>query len=231
LIVNTIENKAPYYVYENIEKLRAGLLQSEKEINILDFGAGSTINKSNQRKVKDIAKNSAKIPKFGQLLFRLVNKFQPQVMIELGTSLGISTIYQAAANQNSKFITLEGCPETAQQAKENFEKLDVKNVEQVIGNFDTTLPKTLQGLNKLDYVFFDGNHRKDATLQYFYRCLPLINNDTLFVFDDIHWSDEMEIAWMQIKQHPDVILTVDLFFVGLVFFRKEQPKQHFTIRF
>ena len=79
-------------------------------------------------------------------------------------------------------------------------------------------------------VYFDGNHQKAATLEYFQHCLQFVNNESFFIFDDIHWSKEMESAWEEIKKHPKVKVTIDTFQWGIVFFRKEQEKEHFIIR-
>lgn len=242
LLDEVVYDTAQFYVFDEIESLRKKLLSDERTINIKDYGAGSTINSSPTRKLKDIARNSAKAEKYGQLMFRLIQKLKPETLLELGTSLGISTIYQASAAPKSKVITMEGCPETAAVAKENFEKLKLNNIEIVVGNFDETLSATLDKLSAhfplgravegwLDYAFFDGNHRKAPTLNYFKQCLTKTNNDSVFIFDDIHWSDEMEEAWEEIKANSSVTVTIDLFFVGLVFFRKEQKKQDFIIRY
>jgi predicted O-methyltransferase YrrM len=167
-----------------------------------------------------------------QLLFRLVNHFQPATTLELGTSLGLTTAYLAAANSRQQVITFEGCPNTAAVARETFEKLELKNVRLVEGNLDQTLPATLAGLTKpVDFVFFDGNHRYEPTLRYFEQCLAKAHENSVFVLDDIHWSAEMEQAWEAIKAHSAVTVTVDLFYVGLVFFRKTQPRQDFWLRY
>ncbi len=242
LLEEVIYDTRHYYVFDEIETLRENLLRDERTINIKDFGAGSKINSSPKRKIKDIARNSAKADKYGQLLFRLIQKFKPETLLELGTSLGISTIYQAAAAPKSKTLTLEGCPETAAVAKENFGKMKLNNIEIIVGNFDETLPAVLgnpatpfplgrAGDGLLDYVFFDGNHRKAPTLAYFSQCLTKAHNDSVFVFDDIHWSEEMEEAWEEIKADAAVTVTIDLFFIGMVFFRKEQVKENFLIRY
>jgi predicted O-methyltransferase YrrM len=231
LLTKVIQDKSGPEIFKRIETIREELLRSELEINVNDLGAGSQNNSSLKRKIKDIAKNAAKSPKYAQLLYRLVNHFKPQIILELGTSLGISTIYQAAAVPNSKIITIEGCTETAAIAKNNFSKMQLNNVEQLIGNFDEQLPNILNKVKQLDYVFFDGNHKKAPTLNYFNLCLSKTHNNSLFIFDDIHWSDEMEQAWEIIKNHPQVTVTIDLFFLGLAFFRKEQVKEDFVIRF
>lgn len=231
LLDEVVYDTRQYYVFDEIERLRQRLLRDERVIQVTDFGAGSKINPSPERKIKDLARNSAKAAKYGELMFRLIQHFKPATLLELGTSLGISGLYQAAAAPKSRMLTLEGCPQTASIAKENFEKLDLQNVEIITGNFDETLAATLAKIQTLDYVFFDGNHRKAPTLRYFSQCLERVNNNSVFIFDDIHWSDEMEEAWEEIKKHPAVTVTIDLFFVGLVFFRKEQRKEDFVIRY
>lgn len=231
LLTNVIEDTTPFYAYKEIEALRKELLKSAESVKITDYGAGSSFSNLSVKRIKDIARHSAKTPKYGQLLFRIINYLHPETLLELGTSLGISTLYQVMPSSKSKMITIEGCPEIAQFATGNFKKLKVENIELMLGNFDDVLLKALQKNKKTDYVFFDGNHRKEPTIRYFEQCLPFIQNDTFFVFDDIHWSKEMEEAWQYIKNHSRTTVTIDLFFLGLVFFRKEQKKQHFVIRF
>lgn len=232
LITRVIQNENDYYAYEELFELRQELLEDKREITITDLGAGSRVNRSRKRKVRDIAAHSSKPEKYGQLLFRLVNHFQPGTMLELGTSLGISTAYQASARKNARMITIEGCPQTAEIARQTLDRMKLGNVELVTGNFDDVLDDVLKKLGNIDHAYFDGNHRKEPTLRYFEQSLPFAHNDSLFIFDDIHWSGEMEEAWEAIKTHPQVTITIDLLFMGLVFFRKEKKeKEHFVIRF
>lgn len=231
LLTNVIYNKSDFYVYKKIETLREALLESKQIIIVKDLGAGSPFQKSNAKKIKNIARNAAKSAKYAQLLFRLADHFQPSSVLELGTSLGISTAYLAAANSKIKIISIEGCSETAKIASQNFEKLELHNIEQIIGNFDDVLPTIVSQQNKIDFVLFDGNHRKKPTLDYFQKCLEKSTENSVFVFDDINWSDDMREAWEEIKNNDKVTVTIDLFFMGLVFFRKEQAKQHFIIKF
>ena len=202
-------------------------------ITIADYGAGSKVNASRQRTIGDIARNSQKTARFGRLLFRLIRRFEAKNIVDLGTSLGMTTAYLGEATKAHKgqVLTFEGCPETAAVARQNFNRLNLHNISVVVGNLDETLAPAITALPPIDLVFFDANHRYEPTVRYFETCLANIHNDTVFVFDDIHWSEEMEQAWAYIKQHTAVTLTVDLFWVGLVFFRKEQPKQDFVLRF
>lgn len=204
---------------------RRECLANTTTISVLDFGTGQ----SGARKISTIARRAAKSAHAGQLLHRIVKYFAPKQMMELGTSLGITTLYQLTASPDSQFITIEGCPETALLAKNAFEK-NAPWVEQRIGSFENELLPALQQLGSVDYIYIDGNHRKSPTLNYFQTCLPFVHNDTLLVFDDIHWSKEMEEAWKIIQSHPRVQVTIDVFEFGLVFFRKQQAKEHFVLR-
>jgi predicted O-methyltransferase YrrM len=170
--------------------------------------------------------------KFSQLLFRTANFYQPINTLELGTSLGITTAYLASANANNKVMTMEGAKEVSAIARRNFQQLQLKNIEIVEGDFDSNLSSVLNNISSIDFAFVDGNHRKEPTIKYFEQLLSKTTNNSILVFDDVHWSKEMEEAWEYIKQHSSVTLSIDLFFIGIVFFRHEQlEKQHFSIRF
>lgn len=231
LLINVIEMGGVYYSYPSIDSLRYHLSQSNQIINVTDFGAGSKKTKKTKRKIKDICNVSSIKTKYGRLLFRLVNRFQPQVILEFGTNLGLGSLYMAKANSDNKVYTIEGCPELAAVAKKNIEMLEVKNIEINVGNFDKILPEILKKIKKVDFVFFDGNHTLDATVKYFEQCIDYKNEYSIFVFDDIHWSHEMDRAWEYVKKHDEVTVTIDLFQLGIVFFRKSLSKQNFIIKF
>ncbi|PCJ83528.1 MAG: SAM-dependent methyltransferase [Flavobacteriales bacterium] len=232
LLTEIIQDKTPFYAYKNIEKIRNHLMSNDTAIQVTDLGAGSKLKiGSAKRKISDIAKHAAIKPKYGQLLFRLANRFKPNTILELGTSLGIGTMYLASTDKNTKVVTMECCPNTSVVAQNNFKKLNLKNIELIRGNLDETLAMVLEKVNQLDFAFFDGNHQKKPTQNYFEQCLAKAHNDSVFVFDDIHWSEGMEQAWKAIKSNEKVTITVDLFSMGLVFFRKEQKKEDFVLRF
>ena len=232
-VTNVLNDKKKYACYDTIEGLRQQLKKNDTVIEVEDFGAGSAVIKSNKRIVKDIAKSSLKAKKFAQLLFRMVQYYRPKNILELGTSFGITTAYLASGNADVKVYTLEGATEIARIAQNNFEQLGTNNITLVQGNFAKTLPHLFSTLySNIDFVFVDGNHRKEPTLQYFLKLLAQSHNNTILVFDDIHWSKEMEEAWSTIQQHPSVTLTIDLFFIGIVVIQNEiKVKQHFTIAY
>ena len=218
-------------IYNEIESIRAALLSDNQVITVTDLGAGSLVNNNRQKRVGDIAKNALKPPRLAQLLYRLVKDLQPQNIVELGTCLGVTSLYLKEAAPKAELLTLEGCPETAGVAASVFKKAGINDIKQVIGNFDDTLPGVINGLDQLDFVFVDGNHQKQATLKYFEWCLPKVHENTLLIFDDIYWSEGMMEAWEIIKAHPQVTVTVDLFWIGLVYFKKGQVKEDFLTRF
>jgi len=224
-----IKEQHNYYEFSAIEQLRNRLLHSKEVIEVTDFGAGG--NGVTNKKVKDIVRRSSIPPKEGRLLFRLVNFLQPRNMVEMGTSLGISTLYQHKACPEAKMITMEGSPGTSAVAGENFIILKADFIKQVVGDFAETLPGVVKNLPSVDYVFFDGNHRKEATLGYFHEFLPIASSSCVFVFDDIRWSEGMLQAWKEIIKEPAAKVTVDLFSLGLVFFNTQQEKQHFVLKY
>jgi predicted O-methyltransferase YrrM len=217
--------------YAEIEKLRTKLLKDERSITITDLGAGSMLSKNNEKQVRFLAKNALKSPALAQLIYRLAADIKPRNIIELGTCLGITSAYLAKAAPNAQVITIEGCPATANIARENLNSLDIQNTELLTGNFDNILPNLLKNSEELDFVYVDGNHRKDATLNYFEWCLPKLSPNSIMIFDDIYWSKGMKEAWAQIKARPEVSVSVDLFWIGLIFVRKGQAKEDFTIRY
>ena len=230
LIDNVIYDFRTKKVYTEVEDIRNGLINDTRIITVTDLGAGSHVNNNRQKKIGDIARNALKPPKLAQLLHRLVADLRPRNIIELGTCLGTTTLYLQNAAPGAKVYTLEGCPETAGIAKETFKKGAVNNIEPTVGNFDDTLPGIIDSLPQVDFVFVDGNHQKDATLKYFEWCLPKVHENTMLIFDDIYWSQGMKEAWAQIKAHPQVTVTIDLFWIGLVFFKPGQAKEDFLVR-
>ncbi|HVT84568.1 MAG TPA: class I SAM-dependent methyltransferase [Chitinophagaceae bacterium] len=231
-ITEILNDKTQYPAYDVVEDLRRKLLKDQTILTINDLGAGSAVDKTHQRTIASIVSHAVKQKKFGQVLFRMVKKYQPQTILELGTSLGVTTAYFSLANPAATIFTFEGAKSVAEKAKDNFNSLALQNIRLVQGNFNETLGATISSLPSVDLAFIDGNHRKEPTINYFMAILPKTNNFSVLILDDIHWSEEMEEAWNYCKEHQAVTLSIDLFFMGILFFRKEvREKQHFHIRF
>jgi len=187
---------------------------------------------SYNRKISDIARQAAKAPKWGQLLFRIARYYRPDTVLELGTSLGFSTAYLAKGAPGAHVETIEGASAVAGIAAKNFRSLELENIHLTTGNFDVVLASVLEKTGSVDLAFVDGNHRREPTLAYFEQLLLHAARPAVLIFDDIHWSAEMEDAWEAIRRDPRVYLTIDLFFIGLVFLREEfKVKQDFVIRY
>ncbi len=197
---------------------------------MLDLGAGGQQQAEYTTTVSRFARRTLKSPKYAGLLYRIAQHSKPYTTVELGTSLGITSAYLSKAT-TGKLHTLEGAPEVAQQAQQVFQNLGISNIHIHQGNFDDTLPGILEQLKQVDLLYIDGNHRLEPTLRYMDWAKPYLHEHSVVILDDIHWSAEMEQAWAQVKQRPEVSITVDLFFIGLVFLQKraQAPGFPFTL--
>ena len=230
LITKCFYDSKPKQEYAVLKKYRKSLLQNKNTIVVTDFGAGSKVFKSNTRAISQIAQTAGISLKRAELLFRITTYFQPKNILEIGTSLGLATSALSLGNKNSEIITLEGCKKTIAVAKNQLQTINCKNVTFINTEFNSYFKDGNLTTVFFDLIYFDGNHQKQATLDYFESLIPTITNETVWIFDDIHWSIQMEEAWEIIKKHPKVTVTIDTFQWGFVFFRREQPKEHFIIR-
>lgn len=227
-----IKNNHPFNDFDELNIIRKQLQNNTSIIEITDFGAGSRKLKSNKRVINQIAKHGIAQKKQAEFLYRLINKFNPNTIVELGTSIGLSSLYLAKANSKSTLYTIEGCPNLFQFSKELFNENGIKNIHSINGNFNEAFPKLLSQINTLDILYIDGNHAYEPTMNYFNMALEKKNSNSIFIFDDIYWSDGMEKAWKEICAHPEVTLSLDLFYFGIVFFRTENKnKEHFVLKF
>lgn len=230
LITKCFYDKTKYPEYNILKEYRNSLLENKNTIEVTDFGAGSRVFKSNTRQISKIAKTAGITSKRAELLFRIVKYFQPESILEIGTSLGLATSALSLGHSKSKIITLEGCSNTISIAKEQLQLQNLNNIKFINTEFSSYLKSLNLKSEIYNLIYFDGNHSKKATLDYFELLLPTITNDSIWIFDDIHWSLDMEEAWEIIKNHPKVKVTIDTFQWGIVFFRAEQEKEHFVIR-
>lgn len=233
-IDDILRDKREYSDYQLIESEVERLKHNRNVLEIVDFGAGKSSGKYRTyfRRVSEIASISGITRKHGRLLYRMVRHFKPATLIEMGTSLGISAMYQAKGNPDAQFISVDGCASLAMIARNTLDNVSCENVKLKTGQFRTIVPPLLDDMNKtLDYAFIDGDHTYEGTLFYFGLLKKYLSNNSIVVFHDIYWSKEMAKAWSEIKKDPEVTITIDLFFMGIVFFRKELSKQDFMLRF
>lgn len=237
LVTKCFYDATKHQEYENLKSHRKSLLENKNTIEVTDFGAGSRVFKSNVREISKIAQTAGITLKNAELLFRIVRYFQPKSILEIGTSLGLATSALSLGSRNfgTNIITLEGCPNTQKQAQVQLQSRsfgtnsNFKNIEFINTEFSSYFKTIHPSPITHHLIYFDGNHSKKATLDYFEALLPTISNDSVWIFDDIHWSADMEDAWEIIKNHPKVSVTIDTFQWGIVFFRIEQEKEHFII--
>lgn len=224
-------NPCAFYEFESLDVLRQDLLEDNRVLNIDDYGAGSTVFRNRQRKISAIAQKGISSKGQSELLFKLSNFLNCQTRVELGTSLGLNTLYLASVNKLGKVYSLEGSSELLEVARTLCKKRQLENCIQFVeGRFDDTFAGVLNSIPQLDLLYVDGNHTYEATLRYFRMALAKTHKNTVFVFDDIYWSTGMTKAWQEICNHPSVTLSIDAFYLGMVFFRPE-IKEKQALRF
>lgn len=248
-ITLVMEDRTNDPLFDQIREMRRSFESNPQQIRRNDAGAGGETTTT----IRRIARKHAVRNKYGELLTRMVRYFHPPVIIELGTSLGIGTSYLSAGNNGTTVYSIEACENTWNQAIQNPfltahtqlhpvfgdleeirpEKIqgEVNQVFLIRGTFEEKLSPLLQRIGVAPLVFIDGDHRRTSTLDNFKRILPFVNNDSILIFDDIHWSKGMQTAWEEIKTHPQVRVTLDLYQFGIVIFKKELSKEHFVLRF
>jgi predicted O-methyltransferase YrrM len=231
LVTRVFRNKIDPDIVFNIEKVRKRLISDKRSINVKDLGAGSEKMKTNLRKVSDIARYSPVPEKYGVLLSNMAAEFGKPLIVEFGTSFGISTMYLAALCSDVAVYTMEGCPATAEIADENFVAAGLSNIKIFRGSFDEILPDITNAGYKPGLVFIDGNHHKEPVISYFRMMAEISDSNTVIIIDDISYSREMEEAWTEIKRNEKVSLTVDIFRMGLVFFREGINHNNYIIRY
>ena len=230
LVSKVFRNKTDSVVVCTIEKLRKKLMSDHGSITLNDLGSGQEKRTTNIRKVSEIARYSPVPSKYGQLLSNLASEFGKPMIVELGTSFGLSTMYLASGSPDSVVYTIEGSEEAAKIAEGNFTDAGLKNIITLPGSFDEMLPVVFKKGVKPGLVFIDGDHRKEPVLRYFTKIVEESDNKTVIVIDDIYYSKEMEEAWTEIKNNEKVTVAVDIFRMGIVFFRKGITQQNYIVR-
>lgn len=229
LYTEVIATDAWFYAFEDLENERQILLADSHEITQVDFGAsgGGALRKTT---ISALARTSLLPTHYAHMLFRLVNMLQPTHMLELGTSLGLTTSYLSLSNLSAQLTSFEGAPELAKMAVGLLNRKGAVNTKVVVGNIDQTLPQYLKESPKIDFVLIDANHTYEATVQYVQWLLPALSNGACLILDDIYWSPGMTKAWNELRAMPEFNATIDLYRMGWLFYKREQRKEHFILR-
>jgi predicted O-methyltransferase YrrM len=231
LVSRIFRNKTDPAIVLTIEQIRKKMISDERNIAVQDLGSGSKSLKSNFRRVADIARNSPVPLKYGMLLSAMAAEFGKPNIIELGTSLGISTMYMATASTDVEVLTIEGNPAISDIASQNFSAAGLHNIKVIAGDFDNVLPAFSKTGLKPGLVFIDGNHRKEPVLRYFNIIADMSDSRTVIIIDDINYSKEMAEAWDEIKQYKKVSVSVDIHRMGIVFFMEGITHNNYVIRY
>jgi len=217
--------------YSGLNDLRQKLSKDHTVISVRDPGAGSKTGLEKERNISQITTHTAIKTKYGRLLTRLAHWHAPDTIIELGTGIGLSTVYLAIGGRSSNIMTIEGIEEIAVMAKNTVSTMKLTNVEIHQGLFSEKLPNVLHNIKDKVLVFIDGDHSRENLLQYYSLIREYSNDDTVIVIDDIYWSGSMEMAWKELIAEPEVSISIDLFQMGILFFKKGLGKQHYVMRY
>jgi predicted O-methyltransferase YrrM len=217
-----------FYCFDELEKKRAALKKDHRRIKVSDFGAGSSYGGGNERTISRIAKQSLKSKKYAQLLFRLAHHLKPKRILELGTSLGLSTSYLALSNSKTEVVSIEACPNIHREAKSTFKQFEVKNIQAINATFQEVLPDLM---GRFDIVFIDGHHNGPACLAYLEALKKNLNEEAFVVVDDIRWSQGMFEAWLKMKQDPFFQVKLDVFELGILIRRPQQANAYHILRY
>ncbi len=228
LVTRCFYDKHNYGEYAILDAYRKRLYEDNSLIEVSDFGAGSRVFKTNRRRLNRIAKVAGISKKRQWLLFRLSRYLGATDVLELGTSLGLGTIALALSNPKAKVISVEGCGQTAKKAQIFLDEFAIENVSIKVERFEDLFGKIPD--RPFDLIYLDGNHSGEATLRYFEQLKGKLHNDSVVILDDIYINSGMTAAWNSIRKDKKVRVSIDTFYWGLAFFRKEQKKQHFIIR-
>ncbi|MEN0002803.1 MAG: class I SAM-dependent methyltransferase [Bacteroidota bacterium] len=229
VVENILEDTRTFYAFPIIEGLRERLASSQTIVQTVDYGAGSKVKATQARTIRSLTQGAAISATVGQQLFRAVLHFKPKTILELGTSLGISSLYLAAAAPHARMITIEGCPQTARLAAQNFDALSTPHIQLLNAPFAAALPKALEQLKQVDLCYIDGDHQRESTLVYVRTILPYLHPKSVLIIADINWSEEMVSAWEKLKELPIVSRSMELYHYGMLFFDEAATHpQHLT---
>lgn len=228
-IVNILDHSKPYYAFDKLEYQRKMLLSNDNYIDVVDLGAGSKTDMGSKRKISQIASTALGSKKKCKILFHLVDSYNANHILELGSCLGLSSLYMHYARKKAIIDTIEGSPQIAKIARKLHKANGASTINVHEGEFDQVFENLLTKDTQYDLIYIDGNHTYEATRSYYKKLSSLVPSSGCIVFDDINWSKGMRQAWEEIIEDPKITLSIDLYDMGIVFFNPGLKKQNFTI--
>jgi predicted O-methyltransferase YrrM len=230
LVSRVFRNKIDPGIVFTVEKARKKLIADKRNIEVHDLGSRSESSEK-CRKVSDIIKNSPVNVKYGVFLSKMAAEFGKPMIIELGTSFGISTMYMAASCRDAMLTTIEGSCAIADIARQNIIEAGLENIKVINGSFDDIIPELISAGVKPGLIFIDGNHRKEPVIRYFNQFAQFSDSKTVIIIDDINYSKEMAEAWKEVKLNKKVAVSVDIYRMGICFFREGINHNSYVIRY
>jgi predicted O-methyltransferase YrrM len=206
------KNKGKLKFEDELLPFREETKNSKRKIEVTDFGAGSK-RLGNSRTIQSIYKTSVANRKWQRFMHQLIVDKKAVEILEMGTSLGFSTVYLSQATKG-KVTTIEACPATYDEAKNLFDKLEVSNIEAVNDTFSNYFEDVEK--KKFDFIYLDGHHDGEAVLQYIEQLKPSMAQSTLILVDDIRWSAGMFAAWNKLLVDDYFSEKNDLFRMGIL---------------
>ena len=226
-VQSTLHCEHAYYCFNKIENIRKQNASNKSEVHITDFGTGNNRIST----VAKITNTALQSKKNAQLLFKIANYIKAENILELGTSLGITTAYLVSHSSKCNCISFEGAEEIVQIAKKNHNILGIRNIKIINGDINKTLAKSIAAYTTFDLIYIDANHNYASLMQYYEEILNKTHENSVVVIDDIYWSDGMRKAWEEIKNHPATTCTIDIYHMGIVFYKPFLHKENFKIVF
>lgn len=227
LLNDVVFDTTPYYSYSDIERTRHLMLHDRTALRTYPIGTSSRTSTTVARE----ARLSTKPAKYAQLIHRLALHNHSRTIIELGSNLGITTLYLAATDSRATIHTIEEQETIARIAQDNYDRHHASNIHLIHGDIDSHLAPLIASLHTIDLAYIDANHRYTPTMQYYQTIRQKTTPESIIIIDDPHRSPEMEQAWQQITADPTVTLSIDLYHIGLLFLRPELPKQHYIVKY
>jgi precorrin-6B methylase 2 len=227
-------------INREIETLRREMLSDTRRIRVTDLGAGSVTGVGDERGVAEIARTSALPKREAGLLARMIQGTEHRaqstglrdegIIMELGTSLGISTLALALAAPERKVVTVEGCPALAEIARENLRRHGASNAVVINMEFSAAFNRLKEEGQRISFAFIDGNHHGMALTEYV-RKIAEMGEEMTIVLDDIHLTKEMYLAWQSLAASGAAPATMETLRLGILFRIRNLTPGRYRIRY